>query len=157
MEMISTQLQYFLASFLYGIFLFFLYDWLRIFRKIVPHARVADAIEDILFWLAASIFVFQMIFNKNNGILRVFFIVAFGAGMYAYRILAEDRFVEIMEKAIRWLMRPFQWAGKKMTQISKKILEKLKKISYNKDKSSTAIENTVVEQMFEKGNEADEK
>lgn len=148
MEMILSQIRYFLASFLYGVICFFFYDWLRIFRKLLSHAWVVIALEDILFWLAASIVVFQMILDKNNGILRIFFLVAFGAGMYAYRILAGDRFVIRAEKVIRWLFRPLGWLIRKLKSAGEIILDKWKKLCYHKDPSSPAIKGEAVERMF---------
>ena len=53
MEMIQGQLMYVAASFVEGIFLMFLYDFIRAFRMKVKHGRVWILIEDWLFWLLA--------------------------------------------------------------------------------------------------------
>ena len=50
MEMIQGQLMYVAASFVEGIFLMFLYDFIRAFRMKVKHGRVWILIEDWLFW-----------------------------------------------------------------------------------------------------------
>ena len=61
MEMIQGQLMYVAASFVEGVFLMFLYDFIRAFRMKVKHGRVWILIEDWLFWLLAAFFVFPMI------------------------------------------------------------------------------------------------
>ena len=55
MEMIIGQLWYFGASFLWGIVLMFLYDFLEIFRCRVRHGKLWLFIEDWIFWLVAAI------------------------------------------------------------------------------------------------------
>lgn len=127
MEMINSQLLYFLASFLWGVFLMFLYDWLRIFRKLIPHRLAVTTIEDVLFWLVSSIFVFQMIFERNNGIPRIFFIVAFAGGMIAYTVLAGERFVNMIAGLIRKILHPIIKGGKKVAFFVKNLLKKDKK------------------------------
>ena len=54
MEMIQGQLMYVAASFVEGIFLMFLYDFIRAFRMKVKHGRVWILIEDWLFCLLAA-------------------------------------------------------------------------------------------------------
>ena len=51
MEMIQGQLMYVAASFVEGIFLMFLYDFIRAFRMKVKHGRVWILIED---WLGGG-------------------------------------------------------------------------------------------------------
>lgn len=127
MELIKSQELYFLASLLWGILLFFLYDLLRIFRKFIPHAIIFLALEDLLFWLIGSLFVFQMIFERNNGILRVFFIFAFLFGMYVYHSLVKDHFVNVTVRFITFLFSPIAFVIKKVKRLVKYILKKAKK------------------------------
>ena len=63
---------YVAASFVEGVFLMFLYDFIRAFRMKVKHGRVWILIEDWLFWLLAAFFVFPMIFTLNHGLIRNF-------------------------------------------------------------------------------------
>ena len=127
MDMILQQLQYFLASFLWGVLLFFLYDLLRIFRKLISHNLMAVFMEDITFWVVASVFVFRMVFEENNGILRLFFIFALVAGMYAYFCLAGNRFSDWMAKWIQGILYPIGHCFKKVLKSVKNILKKCTK------------------------------
>ncbi|MDR1701116.1 MAG: spore cortex biosynthesis protein YabQ [Lachnoclostridium sp.] len=124
MELIKSQGLYFLSSLIWGVIIFFLYDFLRIFRKLIPHAFFFRAIEDLVFWLVSSLLVFRMIFQRNNGILRIFFIFAFIYGMYAYQILAQDYFVKVSVRFIRFLFAPFMFVTKKVKQMIKYALRK---------------------------------
>lgn len=114
MEMIIGQLQYFGASFLWGIVLMFLYDFLEVFRCKVHHGKVWLFIEDWLFWLVAAVFVFQMIFALNHGIIRNFFILSFIGGMGLYRGLVKRRFICAVLAVISFICRPFVWFRKKI-------------------------------------------
>lgn len=82
MEMIQGQLMYVAASFVEGVFLMFLYDFIRAFRMKVKHGRVWILIEDWLFWLLAAFFVFPMIFTLNHGLIRSFFCNCFDFGCF---------------------------------------------------------------------------
>ena len=124
MDLILQQMQYFLASFLCGVLLFFLYDFLRILRLLIAHSLLMNLIEDLIFWIAASILAFQMIFRENNGILRVFSIVAFVAGMYGYFSLAGNRFSSGMAAALHKILWPVGRFAKKVLKKVKNLLKK---------------------------------
>ncbi len=123
MEMIWGQLAYFGASFLWGIVLMLIYDFVEVFRHKVRHGKVARLIEDWLFWLIAAILVFQMIFALNNGIIRNFFIASFLGGMILYRKIVKDRVVRFLLFILHTVCRPYVWISKK---ICKKQKEKAK-------------------------------
>lgn len=127
MDIIVHQLQYFLASFLWGVLLFFLYDLLRILRKLIPHGLSAVFLEDLLFWLVASLFVFRMVFEKNSGILRLFFVFAFVAGLYVYFLLAGNRFSSWAAKVLHNILWPIGRAIRKVIKIVKNFLKKCRK------------------------------
>ena len=127
MAMILQQVQYFLASFLWGVLLFFLYDLLRIIRKLISHSLFAVFIEDIIFWVVASVFVFQMVFEKNDGILRLFFVFALVSGMYTYFCLAGNRFSAWIARRIQGILEPIGHFFKKVLKSVKNILKKITK------------------------------
>ncbi len=134
MDLIKNQGYYFLSSLLWGFIIFFLYDFLRVFRKFIPHAFFFRALEDLIFWLISSVLVFQMIFQRNNGILRIFFLFAFVYGMYSYQTLVKDSFVNTAEKFIRFLFAPFAFLLRQSKKIIKFVLHKLDKYFIMKPK-----------------------
>lgn len=124
MEMIIGQLRYFGASFIWGAALMFLYDFLEVFRCKVRHGRLWLLIEDWLFWLVAAIFVFQMIFTLNYGIIRSFFILSFIGGMGLYRVLVKRRLICGILSLIAFVLRPYVWIRGKIRKKKEKTEKK---------------------------------
>ena len=109
MEMIQGQLMYVAASFVEGIFLMFLYDFIRAFRMKVKHGRVWILIEDWLFWLLA--------------LLRSFFVIALTLGVFLYRTLVKTHVQRAIYGFFRLIFRPYVWIFKKIKGIRKKHLK----------------------------------
>lgn len=123
MDMIVGQLQYFGASFLWGLVLMFLYDFIEVFRRKIKHGRIWLFFEDWLFWSVAAVLVFQMIFALNNGIIRSFFIASFVAGMAVYRKVVKERVINGILAVISFIFRPYVWILQKIQKIRKKSLK----------------------------------
>lgn len=102
----------------------FLYDFLEVFRCKVHHGKLWLLIEDWLFWLVTAIFVFQMIFALNYGIIRSFFILSFIGGMVLYRRIVKKRLICGVLAIISFVLRPYVWIRGK---ICKKSIKEEKK------------------------------
>ena len=61
-----------------------LFDIFRVWRKIVRPGRVSTGISDILFWTLIGIGLFAVIYNVNNGELRVFEFMGIFIGALVY-------------------------------------------------------------------------
>ncbi len=105
---ISIELQFFLLSILWGGILLLAYDVLRIFRRLIKHGIILVAIEDLIFWLLASLFIFTMIFHKNNGIIRGFSIIGMLLGIILYHFSISDGLVKSLTKLIQTLFSPIK-------------------------------------------------
>lgn len=81
---ISKQVEIFFLSILTGIFLGFFYDLIRFLRRIIKHSMLFIQIQDFLYWLIVSIIVFLVLLYKNNGEIRVFFILGMFTSMIFY-------------------------------------------------------------------------
>ncbi len=123
MDMIVNQIQFFVASFVYGFGLMFIYDFIGAFRLKVRHNTFAKWIEDWLFWFIAAVIVFQMIFAINYGIIRSFFVLAFLSGMGLYRILWKNYVQKGILAVFTMLFRPYVWILKKLRKNGKKDLK----------------------------------
>lgn len=123
MDMIINQIQFFVASFVYGFGLMFLYDFIGAFRLKVRHNLFAKWIEDWLFWLFAAVIVFQMIFAINYGSVRTFFVLAFLLGMGLYRMVWKNHVQKGILAVFTFLFRPYVWILKKLRKIAKKDLK----------------------------------
>ena len=111
-------------SLLMGIFITFVYDLLRIFRRVVPHARLLVSLEDLAFWVYCGAEVFLLMYRESNGTLRWFAVLGALAGMFFYKKIVSPLFVKytslLLEKVLKllgrilkWLCRPFCFAGRK--------------------------------------------
>ena len=59
-----------LHSLLMGIFITFVYDLLRIFRRVAPHGQFLVSLEDLAFWVYCGGEVFLLMYRESNGTLR---------------------------------------------------------------------------------------
>ena len=66
------------------------------------------AVEDLIFWLLASLFIFTMIFHENNGIIRGFSIIGMLLGIILYHFSISDVLVKGLTKLIQTLLSPFK-------------------------------------------------
>ena len=127
-----------LAAFLTGALLLFVYDVLRIVRKIVPHKMWLVGAEDVVFWIGSALALFAMLYRENSGYIRGFVIGGVLVGMLLYNLLLSAWVVAgsvfLLKKVLFVLSRPLVWtarlfkrplrfAGRK----TKKILRFLKK------------------------------
>ena len=89
----ASENEFLLLSFLTGIYVTFVYDLLRIFRRVVPQGELLVAIEDIAFWVYCAMKVFLLMYYESNGTLRWFAVLGALAGMFLYRKLVSPFFV----------------------------------------------------------------
>jgi len=117
-ETILKEAEIFLKALATGVVLVFVYDWLRIIRRIIPHGNIWIAIEDFLFWMGSAIVIFSMLFRENDGYLRGFSLGGVALGMILY-LACLSRFVVkgisfIMNKVLFVLLRPLAWLLKRL-------------------------------------------
>ena len=113
-----------LHSLVLGIFVTFVYDLLRIFRRVVPHASLVMSLEDFAFWVYCGAEVFLLMYRESNGTLRWFAVLGALAGMLCYKKAVSPLLVKyvsillaraltLLGTILRWLSRPFRFAGKR--------------------------------------------
>ncbi len=100
---ISFQCQFFLTSVLWGAILLVVYDLLRIARRIKKHKWFTIAAEDLLYWLIAGFFIFRLMYEQNDGIIRGFAILGMGLGMVIYNRSISGYFVDGISQFILYL------------------------------------------------------
>lgn len=125
---ISREAELVILAFLYGALLTAMYDVFRILRRLKRHSVMAVALEDLLYWSGCTVLLFGILYEKSNGMLRIFFISGVVIGMLIYdRIISPytmkftvwiiRRLCAVMAGIIRFLGRPFLIAGKKGEKI----------------------------------------
>ncbi len=107
-----------------GIFITFLYDILRIFRRVAPHNGFLVSLEDLCFWVYCGAKVFLLMYHEGNGNLRWFAVIGALAGMLAYKKLVSPHFVKyaslalgkclhFLGKILGFLLMPLRAAARK--------------------------------------------
>lgn len=120
---IVQELTFFTHSVLIGLVITFIYDWIRVFRKLFKHGTVLISAEDFLFWLACGIGVFYMLYRENDGTLRWFAVFGATIGMFFYKVIVRDAFVNVMSTCLHKIM----WFVLRLLQI---VLKPLKCLFY---------------------------
>lgn len=104
-EFILAEVNFFLASFLFGVLLFLAYDILVILRNIIHHAKFVIAVEDIGFWITAGILIFCMMYLMNDGIIRYYAIISVILGMKLYQLLLGKHVVHMGSMVGNWIKK----------------------------------------------------
>lgn len=105
MDGLKQEAVFFLVSLCTGIGLLFLYDFLRIFRCVIPHKKWAIFWEDYIFWLLAGFVTFLMIYQWNQGAIRGFSIGGIALGMLGYHFGPSTLFVRYTSKLLKLVLR----------------------------------------------------
>ena len=84
-EVIIWELYALVVSFFNGVLLAWVYDNIRVFRRIRRHKTIIFmSIEDIVYGIYAGISVFLMCFRVSDGIIRGFIIMGIAVGAFLY-------------------------------------------------------------------------
>ena len=105
----ASENEFLLHALLMGIFITFVYDILRIFRRVVPHGGFLVSLEDLGFWIYCAAEVFLMMYHESNGHLRWFAVIGALIGMLLYKKLVSPWLVKYVSL---WLSKVFQMLGK---------------------------------------------
>lgn len=120
----------------YGAAITFVYDLIRIFRRIIAHGNFWIGLEDFLFWIWTSLWSFSVLYRENDGNLRMYTIGSMVLGMILYHQLISEFFVKISAKILKRilgiLLFPLKkvkiyiiFCGKKLKNILEAIIIKL--------------------------------
>ena len=109
---ILRELQIVGIAFLSGALITFVYDLLRIFRRMISHGNFWIGIEDLSFWIWTSFWIFSVLYRENDGSLRLYTILSMVIGMIIYNRVVSGPFVKITGN----LLKKF-WKGIIMKKI----------------------------------------
>lgn len=126
-----SENEFLLHSLLMGVFITFLYDVLRVLRRVVPHGSFLVSLEDFIFWVYCGAEVFLLMYHESNGTIRWFSIIGALAGIIAYKKLVSTLFVKYVSLALawmlgrllwilRWLLKPLGFLGRKTNEAWKR-------------------------------------
>lgn len=135
-QVILGELRVVGVAILSGAVITIIYDVLRIFRRVISHGNLWIGIEDFIFWLWAAFWIFSVLYRENDGNLRMYTMIAMGAGMLLYHQTISEPVVRILGKILKRLLKILLYPikmlkiyiiffGKKLKKLFGKIIMKL--------------------------------
>lgn len=101
----SEDTIFLLQAFATGAMITFVYDWLRILRRVIPHKQFVVSLEDFCFWVFCAVSVFLWMYRVSNGSMRWFAVAGALFGMYLYKKLFSRILVTYVSKLLQFLLR----------------------------------------------------
>lgn len=133
----AAESQFLFYALIMGIFITFVYDILRIFRRVVPHNNFWVSVEDLLFWIYCAAEVFLLMYYQGNGTLRWFAILGALVGMGSYKKLISPFFVKYVTLVLNKLIEPIVKVGKWIWRPIGKGASKIRKATGNVRQQAT--------------------
>ena len=102
----SMQIRYevwlLLLSLMVGGWLMLVYDLLRVLRLMIKHSSFIRGVEDFLFWIFAGVITFMLLYEQNDGGLRLYAIAGVLLGMVLYDKIVSHFLFAALKKAGKW-------------------------------------------------------
>lgn len=142
----SEENIFLLYAFASGIYITFIYDILRILRRVVPHKGLLVSLEDLVFWIFCAIHIFQLMHRESNGSLRWFAVMGALAGMLLYKKTVSGLFVkyvslilcrvrDLLGRILGVCLRPAAKAGRAAGGVIRRLRKRIRTFCKNKLKS----------------------
>lgn len=107
MSGIGNETAFFICACLTGIVVAFLYQIIRVFRKIVKHSVFFTNLEDFLYWILMSAYIFYQLYKTTYGSVRLFFALGIVFGWILGRMVVcgvdkvGGKVKKILEKSVK--------------------------------------------------------
>lgn len=127
----ANENAFLLYALIMGIFVTFVYDILRIMRRVFPHSGFMTSLEDLGFWIYCAAEVFLLMYQMSDGTLRWFAVLGALVGIIVYKrlvspwfvkytSLALKKMVEILGRVLRFFFKPIRVLLRKTAQTMRK-------------------------------------
>lgn len=130
-------------SFFLGIIITFVYDNIRVCRRVIRHNTFFISIEDLFFWIAVAISIFLLQHKENNGVFRWFSIIGAFIGMLLYRKIISGFYIKHMtfffKKLLHGIYTFFSYIFSPVYYVERQILLLMKK-STQKSRHALALQ-----------------
>jgi len=103
-QVILGELQVAGTAIFCGALITIVYDFIRIFRRVISHGNLWIGIEDFVFWIWTAFWVFSVLYRENDGNLRMYTILAMVIGMILYHKTISEPFVELAGRLLKKLL-----------------------------------------------------
>jgi len=97
----------FLSALITGITTGFIYDLLRMKRRVLKTRTFFVSVEDVLFWIVSAILVFITAYISNQGEIRLYFFMAMAIGISIYFGLLSRWITQIITLTVKIVVWPF--------------------------------------------------
>lgn len=131
-ESIYHEIRFILYSFALGMIITFVYDNIRVARRVLKHNTFLISLEDFLFWIGVALSIFLLQHRENQGIFRWFSVAGALGGMLLYRGTISRFYVKKMTVLLRKLLKLiyilFSYLFAPVYYIERKIGQGIKKL-----------------------------
>lgn len=97
----------FLYAGLSGIVVLFSYQILRLFRRLIRHHIIVVNLEDVLYWLGVSVYLFRQMYMTTYGSIRWFFVLGVVCG-----IILANFVISLVKKMYKKMKKSLERKGK---------------------------------------------
>lgn len=133
---LSQESVFLLHTFRLGVWSAFLYDVLRVWRRLSPRGIFRVSFEDLVFWGYFGISAFLLMYRENNGSLRWYAVLGVMLGTLAYLKLVSPYFVKylvrLLKPAVTGMRRFRRFLKKKLTAPGRVLKIKLQELTKRK-------------------------
>ncbi len=102
---VPMEAGFFAVSCIAGVAAAFIYDLLRVSRRILGPGDGIVNLEDILFLAVSALIMFGAAYIKNSGEVRLQGFLGFGIGAGLYAAVVKNRFLNVSTVIIKWLVK----------------------------------------------------
>ena len=101
-ENIRYELQLVAISMLTGMGLIIVYDCLRISRLFIKHKWFWIGLEDLVYWIYATVITFSLLYRQSDGALRSYTVGSVLIGMLFYNHFISRKILNLLKKIIKY-------------------------------------------------------
>ncbi len=120
-ETIAIQYNVFLLFVFIGARLGFIYDLLRIFRRLVSHNNIFIGIEDIFFWIFCAVTMESQIQTSNYGEFRIYILLGGILGFIIYHYTISCVFIRVLSYILLLVKKVLKNLKKMLKNLVKKV------------------------------------
>jgi len=102
---LSEQGTLFLATVLIGAGIGLFFDLFRVLRRVYVHRAIIVQVQDFIFWICATGFLFFFFLDTNFGEIRPFSIMGAGCGAVLYFATLSPFIIKILEAVLKFAIR----------------------------------------------------
>ena len=110
-DALRTEVVLLLSSLFVGMVYGFIYDTVRIIRRVIVHRRVLwIAVEDIIFWVAIALHSYVTFYYGTNGIMRGYIVIGIACGAGLYRASIGTYYLSYVTRIVKFVVKPLKKA-----------------------------------------------